>query len=149
MLHSHHIFLVEIIFFSYSVFSRIFFLISGLSGIWLDDKVWYPMHHYIISCSLFLLLPMLFHICLTCTTVQCYLLMLLVYHPSDAICNHPHRNLPRAIIIGLPLVTVCYILVNVSYLAVMSPEELLASETVAVVRNSLFMLYYLAFDIAQ
>ncbi|XP_042207769.1 b(0,+)-type amino acid transporter 1-like isoform X6 [Homarus americanus] len=44
----------------------------------------------------------------------------------------PYTNLPRAIIIGLPLVTVCYLLVNVSYLAVMSQEELLASETVAV-----------------
>lgn len=44
----------------------------------------------------------------------------------------PYTNLPRAIIIGLPLVTVCYLLVNVSYLAVMSTEELLASETVAV-----------------
>ncbi|XP_050740397.1 b(0,+)-type amino acid transporter 1-like isoform X1 [Eriocheir sinensis] len=44
----------------------------------------------------------------------------------------PYTNLPRAIIIGLPLVTVCYLLVNVSYLAVMSTDELLASETVAV-----------------
>ncbi|XP_071523213.1 b(0,+)-type amino acid transporter 1 isoform X2 [Panulirus ornatus] len=44
----------------------------------------------------------------------------------------PYTNLPRAIIIGLPLVTICYLLVNVSYLAVMSPDELLASETVAV-----------------
>ncbi|XP_063600211.1 b(0,+)-type amino acid transporter 1-like [Penaeus indicus] len=44
----------------------------------------------------------------------------------------PYTNLPRAIIIGLPLVTVCYLLVNVSYLAVMSKEELLSSETVAV-----------------
>ncbi|CAL4110160.1 unnamed protein product [Meganyctiphanes norvegica] len=44
----------------------------------------------------------------------------------------PYTNLPRAIIIGLPLVTVCYLMVNVSYLAVMSKDELLASETVAV-----------------
>ncbi|KAK7076555.1 b(0,+)-type amino acid transporter 1 [Halocaridina rubra] len=44
----------------------------------------------------------------------------------------PYTNLPRAIIIGLPLVTVCYLLVNISYLTVMSPDELLASETVAV-----------------
>ncbi|XP_068250090.1 b(0,+)-type amino acid transporter 1 isoform X5 [Palaemon carinicauda] len=44
----------------------------------------------------------------------------------------PYTNLPRAIIIGLPLVTICYLLVNISYLAVMSPEELLSSETVAV-----------------
>ncbi|XP_076032321.1 L-type amino acid transporter sobremesa isoform X2 [Oratosquilla oratoria] len=46
--------------------------------------------------------------------------------------KNPYKNLPRAIIIGLPLVTVCYLLVNVSYLAVMSTEELLSSETVAV-----------------
>ncbi|XP_069159597.1 b(0,+)-type amino acid transporter 1 isoform X6 [Procambarus clarkii] len=44
----------------------------------------------------------------------------------------PYTNLPRAIIIGLPLVTICYLLVNISYLAVMSQDELLASETVAV-----------------
>ncbi|XP_064089717.1 b(0,+)-type amino acid transporter 1-like isoform X2 [Macrobrachium nipponense] len=44
----------------------------------------------------------------------------------------PYTNLPRAIMIGLPLVTICYLLVNISYLAVMSPEELLSSETVAV-----------------
>ncbi|KAK4288738.1 hypothetical protein Pmani_038253 [Petrolisthes manimaculis] len=48
-------------------------------------------------------------------------------------------DLPRAIIIGLPLVTVCYLLVNVSYLAVMSPEELLASETVAVMFGDRFL----------
>jgi len=44
----------------------------------------------------------------------------------------PYTNLPRAIVIGLPLVTICYLMVNVSYLAVMSKDELLASETVAV-----------------
>ncbi|XP_042207764.1 b(0,+)-type amino acid transporter 1-like isoform X1 [Homarus americanus] len=51
----------------------------------------------------------------------------------------PYTNLPRAIIIGLPLVTVCYLLVNVSYLAVMSQEELLASETVAVLFGNQLM----------
>ncbi|KAL7631569.1 UNVERIFIED_CONTAM: hypothetical protein RMT77_018129 [Armadillidium vulgare] len=50
--------------------------------------------------------------------------------------KNPYVNLPRSIIIGLPLVTACYILVNISYLAVMSTEELLASETVAVIFGS-------------
>lgn len=42
------------------------------------------------------------------------------------------RNLPRSIIIGIPLVTLCYALINVSYLAVMSPSEMIESEAVAV-----------------
>uniref|UniRef100_A0A8C5KK20 b(0,+)-type amino acid transporter 1 n=1 Tax=Jaculus jaculus TaxID=51337 RepID=A0A8C5KK20_JACJA len=42
------------------------------------------------------------------------------------------RNLPLAIIIGIPLVTVCYILMNVSYFTVMTPTELLQSQAVAV-----------------
>ncbi|XP_017274136.1 b(0,+)-type amino acid transporter 1 [Kryptolebias marmoratus] len=44
----------------------------------------------------------------------------------------PYRNLPLAIIIGIPLVTVCYVLVNVAYFTVMSPTELLLSPAVAV-----------------
>lgn len=43
------------------------------------------------------------------------------------------RNLPRAIVIGIPLVTVCYILMNVAYFTVMTPTELLQSQAVAVV----------------
>lgn len=46
----------------------------------------------------------------------------------------PSRNLPRSIMIGIPLVTMCYALINVSYLAVMSPLEMIDSEAVAVVR---------------
>ncbi|KAA0201027.1 hypothetical protein HAZT_HAZT011529, partial [Hyalella azteca] len=49
--------------------------------------------------------------------------------------KEPAINLPRAIMIALPTVTLCYMLVNVSYLAVLSPDELLASETVAAVIN--------------
>uniref|UniRef100_A0A8C2YRR1 b(0,+)-type amino acid transporter 1 n=1 Tax=Chinchilla lanigera TaxID=34839 RepID=A0A8C2YRR1_CHILA len=46
--------------------------------------------------------------------------------------RNPKRNLPLAIMIGIPLVTVCYILVNVSYFTVMTPTELLQSQAVAV-----------------
>ena len=38
--------------------------------------------------------------------------------------------------IGIPTVTILYILVNISYFTVMSPEELLQSKAVAVVRNN-------------
>ncbi|XP_054271459.1 b(0,+)-type amino acid transporter 1-like isoform X1 [Macrosteles quadrilineatus] len=46
--------------------------------------------------------------------------------------KNPSKNLPRAIIIGIPLVTVCYVLINISYLAVMSAAEMVESEAVAV-----------------
>ncbi|XP_044756184.1 b(0,+)-type amino acid transporter 1 isoform X2 [Coccinella septempunctata] len=46
--------------------------------------------------------------------------------------KNPSRNLPRSIVIGIPLVTVCYALINVSYLTVMSPLEMMTSEAVAV-----------------
>lgn len=47
--------------------------------------------------------------------------------------KNPSKNLPRSIMIGIPLVTLCYALINVSYLAVMSPTEMIESEAVAVV----------------
>ncbi|XP_070575142.1 b(0,+)-type amino acid transporter 1-like [Ptychodera flava] len=50
---------------------------------------------------------------------------------TEEIIN-PYRNLPLAIIIGLPLTTLCYLLVNIAYFTVMSPAELLASNAVAV-----------------
>ncbi|XP_037676276.1 B(0,+)-type amino acid transporter 1 isoform X2 [Choloepus didactylus] len=46
--------------------------------------------------------------------------------------KNPFRNLPLSIVIGIPLVTVCYILMNVSYFAVMTTTELLESQAVAV-----------------
>ena len=46
----------------------------------------------------------------------------------------PYRNLPRSIYLSLPLVTCIYVLANVSYLLVLSPEEMLASDAIAVVR---------------
>lgn len=41
-------------------------------------------------------------------------------------------TLPRALMIAIPLVTCLYLLVNVSYLAAMTPSELLSSGAVAV-----------------
>lgn len=46
------------------------------------------------------------------------------------------RNLPLAIILGIPLVSVCYVMVNVAYFTVMTPSEVLSSSAVAVVRNN-------------
>ncbi|XP_034972787.1 b(0,+)-type amino acid transporter 1-like isoform X2 [Zootoca vivipara] len=44
----------------------------------------------------------------------------------------PYRNLPLSIVIGIPLVTVCYVLINISYFTVMTSTELLQSQAVAV-----------------
>uniref|UniRef100_A0A3Q3VWN8 b(0,+)-type amino acid transporter 1 n=1 Tax=Mola mola TaxID=94237 RepID=A0A3Q3VWN8_MOLML len=46
--------------------------------------------------------------------------------------KHPEVNLPRAVIIAISLVTGLYLLVNVSYLTVMTPKELMSSSAVAV-----------------
>ena len=50
---------------------------------------------------------------------------------TEEIIN-PYRNLPLAIMIGIPLVTVLYLLVNISYFTVMSIPELLESPAVAI-----------------
>ncbi|XP_030575463.1 b(0,+)-type amino acid transporter 1-like [Archocentrus centrarchus] len=46
--------------------------------------------------------------------------------------NRPEVNLPRAVLIAISLVTTLYLLVNVSYLTVMTPKELVSSSAVAV-----------------
>ncbi|KAL4630236.1 b(0,+)-type amino acid transporter 1-like [Arapaima gigas] len=46
--------------------------------------------------------------------------------------KNPHRNLPLAIIIATPLVSICYILVNIAYFTAMTPTEMLQSPAVAV-----------------
>ncbi|XP_056463804.1 b(0,+)-type amino acid transporter 1 [Gadus chalcogrammus] len=46
--------------------------------------------------------------------------------------KNPYRNLPLAVLIGIPLVSACYVLVNVSYFTVMTTTEVLQSSAVAV-----------------
>ena len=45
----------------------------------------------------------------------------------------PHRDMPRAIYISIPIVTIIYVLANVAYFSIVSPTEMLASNAVAVV----------------
>uniref|UniRef100_A0A7N6FGT6 Solute carrier family 7 member 8b n=1 Tax=Anabas testudineus TaxID=64144 RepID=A0A7N6FGT6_ANATE len=44
----------------------------------------------------------------------------------------PYRNLPCAIFISIPVVTFVYVFANMAYITAMSPQELLASNAVAV-----------------
>ncbi|CAH2324215.1 B(0,+)-type amino acid transporter 1 [Pelobates cultripes] len=46
--------------------------------------------------------------------------------------KNPYRNLPLSIIIGIPVIIVCYLLINISYFTVMTATELLQSPAVAV-----------------
>lgn len=46
--------------------------------------------------------------------------------------KNPYKNLPRAIGISIPLVTVIYVLANIAYFAVLTPAEMLASKATAV-----------------
>ncbi|XP_065345382.1 large neutral amino acids transporter small subunit 1 isoform X1 [Cloeon dipterum] len=53
--------------------------------------------------------------------------------------QNPYKNLPRAIWIAMPIVTLVYVLANLAYLAVVSPDEMLSSPAVAVTfGNKLF-----------
>lgn len=45
----------------------------------------------------------------------------------------PFRDMPRAIYISIPLVTVIYVLANVAYCAILSPEEIKGSNAVAMI----------------
>ena len=44
-----------------------------------------------------------------------------------------NRTIPIALFIGIPVVAVCYLLVNIAFFAVLSYEEILSAEAVALV----------------
>jgi len=46
--------------------------------------------------------------------------------------KEPYRNLPRAIYISLPTVTIIYVLANIAYFSVLSPETVLEAPTIAI-----------------
>lgn len=60
--------------------------------------------------------------------------------------KNPYVTLPRAIIIGIPLVIMCYLCVNVAYLTILSPESIVSSAAVAVVFDTLHQLIQSAVD---
>lgn len=43
------------------------------------------------------------------------------------------RTFPLSLMIGIPIVATCYLLVNISYFAVLSYDEILKAEAVALV----------------
>ena len=47
--------------------------------------------------------------------------------------QNPKRNLPLSIIIGIPLVMVCYLLMNVAYFGVLTKEDVLNESALAIV----------------
>lgn len=59
-------------------------------------------------------------------------------HNASVIIPPAFRTVPLAICISMAIVTSCFVLTNVAYYTVMSAEELLTSEAVAVVSDGSF-----------
>ncbi|KAL4103570.1 hypothetical protein QTP88_018931 [Uroleucon formosanum] len=53
--------------------------------------------------------------------------------------KNPYVNLPRAIYISMPLVTIIYVLANVAYLAVLTPHDMVTTKAIAVTFGHLTM----------
>lgn len=54
---------------------------------------------------------------------------------------NPKRDMPRAIYISIPIVTIVYCLANVAYFVVLSPSEVASSNAVAVVNLNFFFIF--------
>lgn len=52
-----------------------------------------------------------------------------------------YRDLPRALLIGIPLVTIVYLLTNIAYIAVIGGEGILTSGAVAMVSQLGLFIY--------
>lgn len=44
----------------------------------------------------------------------------------------PHKNIPRSILIAVPLVTLLYVFMNVAYMAVLDKDEMINSAAVGI-----------------
>lgn len=51
------------------------------------------------------------------------------------------RNLPKALLLGVSITMCVYVMTNIAYLAVLSPEEMMNSAAVGVVREICFFFY--------
>jgi len=58
-------------------------------------------------------------------------------HPFAIIIYYSFRTIPKSILIGMPLIIVCYIAVNLSFFAVLTVSQLSNSNAIALV--SIFM----------
>ena len=52
--------------------------------------------------------------------------------------TNPSRNLPLTILIGIPFIVLCYVMVNIGYLTVLTPAQISSSNAVAVVSECSF-----------
>ena len=59
--------------------------------------------------------------------------MFSAYMLFDSVLCIDYRTMPIALLIGVPLVAVCYLLVNIAFFIVLSYEEILKAEAVALV----------------
>ena len=56
--------------------------------------------------------------------------------------KRPERTLPLSLLIGVPIVSICYILVNVSFFIVLPYDMITASDTVGLVSNTYYYTQY-------
>jgi len=68
----------------------------------------------------------------SCPRVSIIMCYVSVYHCFKLVYLLLFRTLPRAIIIGLPLIILVYILINISFFVTLSIDEIMNSESEAI-----------------